>query len=129
MSKFPIPDDALDGDIAILGRKGGGKTYTAKGIVERLLDKGRRVLVLDPLGVWAGLRTGADGESAGYPIAIFGGEHGDLPLEPAAAQAMADVLARENVPAVIDLADLSKSAQQSFLVSFFRELRRVTPKR
>ncbi|MDR3471561.1 MAG: DUF87 domain-containing protein [Devosia sp.] len=81
MTGHPIPDDALDSDIAILGRKGGGKTFTAKGIVERLLDMGRRVLVLDPLGVWAGLRTAADGEHAGYPVAIFGGLHADLPLD------------------------------------------------
>lgn len=122
---YPIPDVSLDSDIAILGRKGGGKTYTAKGIVERLLDMRRRVLVLDPLGVWAGLRTAADGEHAGYPVAIFGGQHGDLPLDTAAAVAMADVLARENVPSVIDLSDLSKSAQQSFLLKFLHELRRV----
>lgn len=121
----PIPDAALDGDIAILGRKGGGKTYTAKGIVERLLDLGRRVLVLDPLGVWPGLRTAADGDKPGYPVAIFGGQHADLPLDTAAAVAMADVLARENVPAVIDLSDLSKTAQQSFLLAFLHELRRV----
>ena len=121
----PIPEAALDADIAILGKKGGGKTYTAKGVVERLLDMGRRVLILDPLGVWAGLRTGADGESPGYPVAIFGGEHGDMPLDTAAASAIADVLARENVPAVLDLSELSKSAQQSFLLAFLHELRRV----
>lgn len=121
----PIPDAALDGDIAVLGRKGGGKTFTSKGIVERLLDMGRRVLVLDPLGVWAGLRTGADGESPGYPVGIFGGLHGDLPLDPAAAVALADVIARENLPAVLDLSELSKSAQQSFLSKFLAELRRV----
>ncbi|MGE0289312.1 MAG: ATP-binding protein [Bradyrhizobium sp.] len=125
MTKHPIPDSALDADIAILGRKGGGKTYTAKGIVERLLDMGRRVLVLDPLGVWAGLRTAADGEAAGYPVAIFGGAHADMPLDTAAAVAMADVLARENVPAVIDLSELTKGAQQSFLLAFLHELRRV----
>ncbi len=121
----PIPDEALDEDIAILGRKGGGKSYTAKGIVERLLDMGRRVLVLDPLGVWAGLRTSADGEHAGYPIAIFGGLHADLPLDPAAAEPMARIIARENLPAVVDLSELSKSAQQSFLLKFLHELRRV----
>lgn len=121
----PIPDAALDGDIAILGRKGGGKTVTAKGLVERLLDLGRRVLVIDPLGVWAGLRTAADGEAPGYPVAIFGGAHADLPLDPAAAEAMADVIARENVPAVIDLSDLSKYAQGKFLRAFLHELRRV----
>ncbi len=63
MSAFPLPDAVIDGDIGILGRKGGGKTITAKLIVERLLDLKRRVLVLDPLGVWAGLRTGSDGIS------------------------------------------------------------------
>lgn len=121
----PIPVDALDSDIAILGKKGGGKSYTAKGIVERLLDLGRRVLVLDPLGVWAGLRTGADGESNGYPVAIFGGLRADLPLDPAAAEPLARIIATENLPAVIDLSDLSKMAQQAFLLKFLHELRRV----
>jgi hypothetical protein len=125
MTMHPIPDEALDEDIAILGRKGGGKSYTAKGIVERLLDMGRRVLVLDPLGVWAGLRTSADGERPGYGIAIFGGLHGDLPLEPAAAEPLARIIAAENLPAVIDLSELSKSAQQSFLLKFLHELRRA----
>lgn len=123
--KHPIPDAALDSDIAILGRKGGGKTFTSKGIVERLLDMKRRVLVLDPLGVWAGLRTSADGESAGYAVAIFGGEHADLPLDPAAAEPLARIIAGENLPAVIDLSDLSKTAQQAFLLKFLHELRRV----
>jgi hypothetical protein len=121
----PIPDEALDSDIAVLGRKGGGKTFTAKGIVERLLDMGRRVLILDPLGVWAGLRTAADGEHAGYPVAIFGGLHADLPLDPAAAEPLAGIIARENLPAVIDLSELSKGAQQAFLLKFLHELRRA----
>lgn len=125
MTPHPLPDEALDEDIAILGRKGGGKSYTAKGIVERLLDMGRRVLVLDPLGVWAGLRTSADGEHPGYPVAIFGGLHGDLPLDPAAAEALARIIAAENLPAVIDLSELSKSAQQAFLLKFLHELRRA----
>jgi uncharacterized protein len=121
----PIPDAALDGDIAILGRKGGGKTYTSKGIVERLLDLGRRVLVLDPLGVWKGLRTASDGERPGYAIAVFGGESGDLPLDPAAADPLARIIAKENLPAVLDLSELSKTKQQAFLSVFLHELRRV----
>jgi hypothetical protein len=42
-------------DIAILGKKGRGKSYAAKGLVER-------VLVLDPLGHWWGLKVSANGE-------------------------------------------------------------------
>lgn len=33
MSGHPVSDAALDADIAILGKKGRGKTYTAKGLV------------------------------------------------------------------------------------------------
>jgi hypothetical protein len=51
LKPHPIPDAALDADIAILGKKGRGKTFTAKGVVERLLHMQRRVLVLDPLSV------------------------------------------------------------------------------
>lgn len=123
--KFPIPKGALDSDIAILGRKGGGKTVTAKGIVERLLDDKRRVLILDPLGGWRGLRTSADGRKPGYPVAIIGGEHADYPLDLALAVPLADVLARENVPTIIDLSDVTKSQQQKFLIHFLRELRRA----
>ena len=52
LKSHPTPDAALDADIAILGKKGRGKTFTAKGVVERLLQMQRRVLVLDPLSVW-----------------------------------------------------------------------------
>lgn len=120
-----LPDAALDGDIAVLGRKGGGKTFTSKGIVERLLDLKRRVLILDPLGVWAGLRTSADGERPGYQVAIFGGQHGDEPLEPALAVPLAQVIAGENLPAILDLSELTKTAQGTFLYRFLHELRRV----
>lgn len=123
--KFPLPDAVLDSDIAILGRKGGGKTITAKLIAERLLTLKRRVLILDPLSIWHGLRSSRDGKSAGFPVAIFGGEHADYPLDPLAAKAFAEVIARENLPAILDIADLSKSAQQSFLTKFLQELRRV----
>jgi hypothetical protein len=120
-----LPDAALDGDIAILGRKGGGKTFTAKGIAERLLDMKRRVLILDPLGVWAGLRTAANGEDPGYQIAIFGGQYGDEPLDPALAVPLAQIIAGENLPTIIDLSELTKTAQGTFLYKFLHELRRV----
>lgn len=48
----PLRDAALDADIAILGKKGRGKTFAAKSIVERLLHLARHIIVLDPLSVW-----------------------------------------------------------------------------
>jgi putative protein kinase ArgK-like GTPase of G3E family len=70
-----LPTDALDDRIAIVGTAGSGKTYAAKGFVERLLESGARVAIVDPLGVWWGWRASADGSAAGYPVVVFGGKH------------------------------------------------------
>jgi len=56
-----LPLLALDERLAIVGTSGSGKTYAAKGLVERLICQGARVCVVDPLGVWWGLRVGPDG--------------------------------------------------------------------
>lgn len=42
---------------AILGIKGSGKTTTAKGIAEQLLDHDIPILVLDPVGMWRYLKV------------------------------------------------------------------------
>jgi hypothetical protein len=75
-----LPADAFDDRIAIVGTAGSGKTYAAKGFVERLLESGARVAIVDPLGVWWGLRASADGTAPGYPVVVFGGRHADIPI-------------------------------------------------
>jgi DNA helicase HerA-like ATPase len=62
-----LPADAFDDRIAIVGTAGSGKTYAAKGFVERLLESGARVAIVDPLGVWWGLRASADGSAPVIP--------------------------------------------------------------
>lgn len=87
----PIPDEALDDRHAFVGTSGSGKTYNAGTAVERLLASGARVGIVDPLGVWWGLRLLADGRTAsGYDVVIFGGPrnrprplHGPLFRNPA----------------------------------------------
>jgi DNA helicase HerA-like ATPase len=61
-----IPKAALEQHIAILGKTGSGKTYAAKGLVERMLDDGRQVCVIDPTAAWWGLRLGANGKPPGF---------------------------------------------------------------
>jgi ribosome-binding protein aMBF1 (putative translation factor) len=112
----PVPDAALDADIAILGKKGRGKTFTAKGIVERLLHMHRRVIVLDPLSVWWGLKASADGKSPGYPIPVFGGPHGDIPISGEAGHALGKLLTTTPISAVLDLGEMRK-AEQARLVA------------
>lgn len=75
-----LPLDFVTSTSAILAQKGSGKSYTASVEAEELLAAGQQVVVLDPTGAWWGLRAGADGVSAGFPIAVLGGDHGDIPL-------------------------------------------------
>ena len=112
----PIPDAALDADIAIVAKKGRGKTYTAKGIVERLLQMQRRVLVLDPLSVWWGLKSAADGKAPGFPIPIFGGPHADIPLHDAAGPIIGELIVSSGISAVLDMGQMRK-AEQARLVA------------
>jgi DNA-binding transcriptional regulator YiaG len=116
LKQHPIPDAALDADIAILGKKGRGKTYTAKGIIERLLHMGRRVLVLDPLSVWWGLKSAADGKAEGFPIPVFGGPHGDIPLHDEAGAIIGELIVSSGTSAVLDLGQMRK-AEQARLVA------------
>lgn len=86
-----LPVSALDERLAIVGTSGSGKTYAAKGLVERLMKQGARVCVVDPLGVWWGLRAGADESSSRspYPVVVFGGRHGDVALDEGMGAALA----------------------------------------
>lgn len=124
--RYPISDKTLDaGDVAILGRKGSGKTYTAKGLVERLIKRGRRVIVIDPMSIWWGLRLDADGTAAGLPVLVLGGEHGDIPIadtSPEAATKIARGLLASNVSTIVDIADVRRPANLLFVAALLREL-------
>src|SRR5262249_48831485 len=97
-------------------------------IVERLLDAGRRVCIIDYTGVWFGLRSTADGKKAAYPVVIFGGEHADVPLNDAAGPTLARIVADGNRPCIIDLDGMTVGAQQRFATAFFEELYRLNSK-
>ena len=86
---FPL--DVLNSHLAIIGKTGSGKTFLAKWIVERLLRAHRRVCIIDPTGAWWGLRASVDGKKDGFPVAIFGGDHGDLPLNAHAGVVLAEL--------------------------------------
>lgn len=117
-----LPLEAVTETFAILAKRGSGKTYTAKVLVEEMLDAGLPVVVADPVGVWWGLRSSADGQSAGLPVVIFGGDHADVPLEETAGELLADLVVDERVPAVLDLSGLSKRASRRFMADFAERL-------
>jgi hypothetical protein len=120
-----LPIDIVTQAIAILARKGAGKTYTAKKLVELVIGAKVPVVVIDPTGGWWGLRTSADGEKPGLPVVIFGGDHADVPLERGAGKEIADVVLEHAGAYVLDLSGFeSRTAEQTFVADFLERLYR-----
>ena len=116
-----LPAAALDGRLAIVGTSGSGKTYAAKGLVERLLDQGARVCVVDPLGVWWGLRDGAEGPGVPgpHPVVVFGGRHADVALDEGMGGALGRLVGAQRIACVVDVSDLGSAAlRRSFMTAF-----------
>lgn len=113
-----LTGDILNQHAAVVGRTGSGKTYAAKGAVEWLLGERRRVCILDPTGVWHGLRSAADGVSPGFPVVVFGGEHGDILITEHAGEQLAEIIASRNFPCIVDISDFTQGQKHRFLTAF-----------
>lgn len=123
MGRHPIPSTLLDSRVAIVGTSGSGKTHTALGMAELLLEDGARVCMVDALGVCWGLRSNAAGDGPGYPVVIFGGRHADVPINEAAAKPLAGMVAEGSFSAVLDLSELgSLGARRRFMRDFLEGL-------
>jgi uncharacterized protein len=68
------------------------------------------------------LTASADGSTGGFPVVVFGGEHGDLPLPPAGGALIADVVVDTGVSAILDLSDLSNAQIAAFVLAFAARL-------
>ena len=117
-----LPLDAVTQTFALVGKRGVGKTHGAAVLAEELLEQKLQVVVLDPIGVWWGLRSSADGKKSGHPILVLGGEHGDLPLEASAGRLVADFVIAKAASVVFDLGEFSKSDQARFVTDFLERL-------
>src|SRR4051812_21009140 len=105
-----LPNDFATQTVAILARKRVGKTYTASVIAEECCEAKIPFVVLDPTGAWYGLRSSADGKSAGYPVIIIGGAHGDIPLEFTAGKLIAEFVVENPGYYVLDLSGSESDA-------------------
>jgi hypothetical protein len=119
-----LPVAALDERLAVVGTSGSGKTYATKGLVERLMQAGARVCVVDPLGVWWGLRLAADGATpASNPVVVFGGRHADVPLTAGMGTALGQLVGTQALACVVDVSDLgTASARRAFMTAFTEAL-------
>jgi hypothetical protein len=122
--ELELPKEAVTQTFAILAKRGSGKTYTGAVMAEEMLKAGLPTVIVDPVGVWWGLRAAANGKDEGLPIVVIGGEHGDLPLEEKAGEVIADLVVDQQRSVVLDLSLLRKGAQVRFMVPFLETLYR-----
>lgn len=120
-----LPIDAVTETFLIFGKRGVGKTSTGTVLAEELIEAGQPVCVLDPKGDWWGLRSSADGQGPGLPVTILGGDHADLPLDPKSGTAVAELVASERLPVVLDMSLMSKTQQRAFVTDFMERLYRA----
>jgi hypothetical protein len=129
VSKHPplsLPDEAIGRASVILAQRGGGKTYLAMMLAESMLEQGKQLAILDPTGVWYGLTSSADGKTAGIPILVMGGAHGDVPLESTAGAVVARFIVETGSSVILDLSAMpSNAAQDRFATDFAETLYRL----
>lgn len=119
MSKFAtIVDQITDQHSAIVGKTGSGKTWAAKGIVERLLKRDRQVCVLDPTSAWWGMRLSADGKGRGFDVVLLGGEHGDIPLAARSGEAVARLVTEQGANVIIDTGGFGVGEYTRWFIDF-----------
>ena len=125
MSKLPIPDGVLKQHVVILGKTGAGKSSVMRLLVEHVLNHNEAtrgpvtpVCILDPKGDHWGLKTSRDGKEPGYAVAIFGGEHADMPLSPRAGVALAETVVNAPFPCIVDLGGWMIGERTRFFIDF-----------
>jgi uncharacterized protein DUF87/helicase HerA-like protein len=120
---FTLPLEAHTNTFGILAVRGAGKSNTAAVMAEEFFDAGLPFVVIDPVGSWWGLRSSGDGKGAGLAIPIFGGRHGDVPLERGGGELVADLVVEKRISCVLDLSEFaSEGDKKYFLLAFARRL-------
>ncbi len=117
-----VTSDIFTTASAIVGIRGSGKTTDGVVLAEQAIRAGVPVAVIDPTGAWFGLKSSADGKSAGLPVYVFGGRHADAPLEATAGPIIARFIVERGVPIVLDLSDLTEGIQRRFVGQFCETL-------
>jgi len=120
-----LPLDFITESSAILAKKGAGKTNALIVLLEEAAAAGVPVVSIDPKGDHWGLRAGSEEHPrAGLPIPVFGGLHGDVPLEPTAGAYIADLIRDRALSAVLDVSEFTIGERARFLTAFADRLYR-----
>lgn len=130
------PDFSVDVDymagrsVALLGKKGSGKTFAMRVLAEEFHKAGVQSIILDPMGVFWGLRMTSDGQHAGLDMTIFGGSKGDYPLDHSDGADLADMAIRSNSSMILDMSEFtSRDQERQFVRDFLDRLYRANKDR
>jgi len=116
-----LPIEAVTETLGFLGRRGSGKSYAAQKLAEEMHQQGAQFIVVDPVGIWYGLRLAADGKSPGLPIPVLGGLHGDIPLEATGGALIADLVIDRGVSVVLDVSQFESDADKARFARAFAD--------
>jgi len=122
IGSISIPVNAATKTFALLGKRGGGKSYTGGVMAEEFFANNIPFIVFDPIDVWWGLRLAADGKSQGLPVVVFGVKHADIPLDRDMGRRIAQAVVKENISCVISTFGLPKKAQRYLIAEFADEI-------
>lgn len=109
-------DKLIDSRAIICANSGGGKSYTARKILEESHGK-VMCIVLDTEGEFKSLREK-------YDFLLIGGE-GDVNLNQNSASLLPKKLLELNVPTIIDLSELKKRERETYIKNFLEALMEV----
>jgi len=116
-----IPEKTLKQHGVVLGKTGAGKSSALRHIVEHLLERKKRVCVLDPKGDWWGLKYSGP-KAAGFPVIAFGdfkdARAQDVPISAHSGAHVAELITSGNRPCIIGFRGGTTSAMLQFYIDF-----------
>lgn len=109
-----VPLEVVTQKLAWLGVTGSGKTYGASKLAELLYHAGAQIVTLDPVGTWFGLRLAKDGKGpSALTIPIFGGLHGDVPLESTGGALLANLVVDKRLSVILDVSQFEADTDKA----------------
>ncbi|MFB6296614.1 MAG: helicase HerA domain-containing protein [Halobacteriales archaeon] len=110
-SRVSLPvEQVLTGRSFLTGKSGAGKSNTVSVVIEKLLDAGYPVLIVDTDGEYYGLKEEYELLHAGAD------EECDIQIAPEHAERMAELALEENVPVILDVSGYLDSEEASDLI-------------
>jgi hypothetical protein len=117
-----LPAEAATQTFLVVGKRGSGKSNTAVRFAGQLTHAGVPWVAIDPVDNWHGVKSSRDGKSPGLSVYVFGGPHGDLPLEATAGALIADTIVDHRITAVLSVKHFSGRERGRFVGDFAQRL-------